>query len=159
MINLRFCTGNGPISRAIRMAEYGFWASHVEAVMPAGNIIGAHADGGVMAREPGYDKGSSTKEAFVSLETDDATEQRFCEFMRAQVGKPYDFSAIAGFMLGRNWRENDSWFCSELVTAALEHSGWMPTLCAGAGHISPRDLMLVLSARVSIPNQMESENG
>lgn len=153
MINLRFCTTNGPVSRAIRAAEYGFWASHVEAVMPEGDIVGAHADGGVMARQPGYDKGETTREVFVSLECDNETERKFCEFMRSQVGKPYDMTAIAAFMLGRDWREQDSWFCSELITAALEHSGWLQQpLCIGVSHISPRDVLLILSARVDLPN-------
>jgi hypothetical protein len=31
MIQLRFVTSNDPISAGIRAAEYGFWASHVEA--------------------------------------------------------------------------------------------------------------------------------
>ena len=46
MITLRFVTGDDLISRAIRAAEYGFWASHTEALMPDGTLLGAHADGG-----------------------------------------------------------------------------------------------------------------
>lgn len=155
MINIRFCTGNGPISAAIRAAEYGFWASHAEAVMPDGNIIGAHADGGVLEREPGYDEGSNTMELYISLECTEEQERQFCEFMHSQLGKPYDKLAIAAFMLGRDWRTHESWFCSELVAAALEHCGWLPPLCVEVNHVSPRDLILLLSARVNIPKQTE----
>lgn len=54
MIVLRFVTGNSFVSAAIQRAEYGFWASHVEALMPDGTLLGAHIDGGVQARPRGY---------------------------------------------------------------------------------------------------------
>ncbi len=48
-------------------------------------------------------------------------------FAHAQVGKPYDYTAIAGFLARRDWREDDSWFCSELQAAAFE-AGRRPLL-------------------------------
>jgi len=44
-------------------------------------------------------------------------EQAALEFARAQIGKPYDQTAILGFVFHRNWAEDDSWFCSELIEA------------------------------------------
>lgn len=35
----------------------------------------------------------------------------------------YDWTAIFGMLLQRNWQEQDSWFCSELVEAALTAGG------------------------------------
>ena len=46
-----------------------------------------------------------------------------CTWMNTQLGKPYDFTAIFGILIDRNWREDDSWFCSELVAWACEKAG------------------------------------
>ena len=166
MIRIRFVTGNDLISNAIRAYEHDGWATHVEAVMPDGSLLGAHLDGGVMARAVDYDKGTRTRELIVELCEDDShcaltgnvpqeiarIPDRFHAFLRAQVGKPYDMTAIMGLALNRDWREPESWFCSELQAAALEACGYLPKLAAADNHISPRDLLLVLSGRVPIPN-------
>jgi hypothetical protein len=151
MITVRFVTCNDPISAAIRAAEYDFWASHCEALMPDGTLLGAHASGGVQARARSYDTGQFVKEVYVDLPCDDATSQKFYDFLRLQVGKPYDMTAISAFLLGRDWREADSWFCSELQAAALEACGWFASpLATAVNHVSPRDLLLVLSGKVSL---------
>lgn len=70
----------------------------------------------------------------------------FYRFLRAQVGKPYDHSAIWGFASGRDWREDDSWICSELQAAALEHAGIVPNqLYLAANKITPVALAFGLS--------------
>jgi len=43
--------------------------------------------------------------------------------MESQVGKPYDFGAIFGILLDRDWRDTSKWFCSELVAWACEQAG------------------------------------
>lgn len=156
MINVRFVTGNDFISNAIRTGERDGWATHAEAVLADGSLLGAHIDGGVQIRPAGYDKATMTRELIVRLEVSANTalpaETLFYDFLRAQVGKPYDVTAIAGLAFDRNWREDDSWFCSELMAAALETCGYLPALSAANNHISPRDLLLVLSGRIAIPN-------
>jgi uncharacterized protein YycO len=156
MINIRFVTGNDFISNAIRTGERDGWATHAEAVLADGSLLGAHIDGGVQIRPAGYDKATMTRELVVRLEVSANTslpaETLFYDFLRAQVGKPYDVTAIAGLAFDRNWREDDSWFCSELMAAALETCGYLPALSATDNHISPRDLLLVLSGRIAIPN-------
>lgn len=165
MITLRFVTGNDFISNAIRAGERDGWTTHVEALMPDGTLLGAHLQGGVLARPMGYDKGTATRELYVefdagvdlvkqpgnepmkSVEKEDA----FCAFLRDQLGKPYDLSAIAGLALDRDWHAADSWFCSELQAAALEQCGYFTPLASINSHVSPRDLLLTLSARIPIP--------
>lgn len=44
-------------------------------------------------------------------------------FLRAQIGKPYDWTALVGFLLRRDWAEDDSWFCNELAEAAAQAGG------------------------------------
>lgn len=158
MIRIRFVTGNDFVSNAIRVGERDGWCTHAEAVLPDGSLLGAHIDGGVQIRPAGYDKATMTRELIVDLSgypgivMGDNTDGRFLAFLQAQVGKPYDVTAIAGLALDRNWREDDSWFCSELMAAALEKCGYLPPLSSADNHISPRDLLLVLSGRVVISN-------
>ena len=150
-MKLRFVTSNDFISAAIRAGEYGFWASHAEAVMPDATYLGAHIDGGVKARPPGYDAKAMRRELFVTLPATGEQDAAFYVFLRGQVGKPYDMEAIAALVAERDWRAPDSWFCSELQAAALEACGQLPKLAADVAKITPRDLLLILSGRVAIP--------
>lgn len=50
-------------------------------------------------------------------------EDNAIRFLASQVGKPYDWTALFGIVLQRNWQEPDAWFCSELVEAALSKGG------------------------------------
>lgn len=40
-------------------------------------------------------------------------------WMQMQIGKPYDWTAIVGFVFRRPWGKTNRWFCSELVESAL----------------------------------------
>jgi hypothetical protein len=159
MITLRFVTGDDAISVGIRAAEYGFWASHTEALMPDGTLLGAHVDGGVQARAHDYDKGRFTREAYVSIPADAAMTDAFHAFLRAQLGRPYDVDAILAFVLQpkRDWQTPDAWFCSELQAAALAHCGWFENeLATEFNHITPRDLLLIISGRVAITSKEQA---
>jgi uncharacterized protein YycO len=149
---LRFVTGNALISRAIRTAEYGFWASHVEAQMPDDTLLGAHFDGGVLARKVGYDKADTTREMFVHLPATTIQDDAFHAFLRGQLGKPYDLTAVEAIPVARDWTTPNAWFCSELQAAALRACGWFACdLAAQFSKITPRDLLLILSGRVVLP--------
>ena len=151
MITLRFVTSHGAVSAGIRAAEYGFWASHTEALMPDGTLLGAHYDGGVQARPRDYDKGQFTREQFVTIPVADAVADRFHAFLRSQIGKPYDLEAIIAFVTRRDWQQPDAWFCSELQAAGLAACGWFEaSLATEFNHITPRDLLLIISGRVAI---------
>lgn len=151
-IVVRFVTGSDFISRAIAFAEKDGWPTHCDVKVTGGCLVGAHIDGGVQARPPNYDRTTMSCELYVSIDVPDEVEEKFNAFVNAQIGKPYDVTAIAGVVFGRDWRERDSWFCSELVAAALEDCGYLPMLASADNHISPRDLLLVLSGKFSIPN-------
>lgn len=152
MITIRFVTTAGdPVSEGIRRFEYGFWATHVEALMPDGTLLGAHAEGGVQARPRDYDKGKFSQEMFLSIPATPAETESFHQFMREQVGKPYDFLGIAGLALARDWQNPDAWFCSELVAAGLSHCGiFPPHLATEFNHVTPRDALLILSSRLDL---------
>ena len=135
----------------IQFSQYGYWASHVEAVMPDGTLLGAHVKDGVQSRSSTYDAKQFTRQLFVELPADDAMTETFHKFLKEQIGKPYDKTAIAAFVARRNWQEGDSWFCSELQAAALVHCGWFSSpLATEFNHITPRDLLLIISGRVKV---------
>lgn len=45
------------------------------------------------------------------------------EFAFAQVGKPYDWTAIFGLVFRNSWEEEDSWYCAELAEATIKAGG------------------------------------
>lgn len=149
---LRFVGGdNNFVSRAIRADSGGFWCVHVETLSPEGTLIGAHMDGGVQARARDYDAGTFNREEYVTVPVTQAQADAFYAFMRAQVGKPYDMEVIAALaasvVIGeRDWREDDSWICSEVIAAGLESPGIIPRVVVDINHLTPRDDRLILSA-------------
>jgi len=152
MITLRFVGGNDTIAELIRAGSYGYWATHTEALMPEGTLLGAHFDGGVMARPRGYDADKFDREEYVQLVAIRSIEDAFHTFLRSQLGKLYDMEVIeaiaASALIGeRDWRTPDSWICSELIAAALEACGWLPKLATDINHLTPRDVRLILSGR------------
>lgn len=149
MIRLQFSTTETFASEAIRVFERGL-PSHVDVVLDNGSLLGARDDAiggrprGVQIRPPAYEVWSRTW--IVELLETPNSQTRLWGFLESQLGKPYDETAIAGMALGRDWRSTDAWFCSELVAAGLEVSGWFTRpLCDGVNAITPRDLMLILS--------------
>ena len=117
MIQLQFSTQRAFSSACIRWFTDSP-VSHVDVVMPDGSLLGSLSDGGVQIRPSEYANWSKVIVAEV-----DADFDAIWTFLKAQIGKPYDRTAIVSFALSRNWREDDSWFCSELVAAAFESAG------------------------------------
>lgn len=140
MIRLQIVTQKwDPISAAIRYSTRS-WASHAEFVnVTAGETLGARSIGGVKLRPYGRDR-YTRREQFTAGGIDNAYE-----WALAQIGKPYDFSAIAGIAFDRDWRDESRFFCSELIALAFEKVG-APILStrpsSAAYRITPRDLLL-----------------
>jgi len=148
MITLRFVSHKGMFNWACTIAQYGFWSTHVEAVMPDGRYLGAIGDG-VKSRDPSYDKGRVKKEIFLDVKTTAEQEDIFYAFVESQIGKPYDLWAIlAYFYPSRDWQSFDAWYCSELLGTALAECGILPKeMAIKFSRVTPRDLMLLISTR------------
>jgi uncharacterized protein YycO len=67
------------------------------------------------------------------------------EIARSQIGKPYDWTALAGLGLHRDWQESDKWFCSELVIWACEQTG-AQVINKQSWRVTPQDVLEVSSA-------------
>jgi hypothetical protein len=150
MIRLRFVTAHDLVSDAIRFAE-DFAYSHVEAATPWGTYLGAHADGGVRDRPSDYDKGQFSAEKFVTVtDAPSALEAPFYAFLKSKIGTPYDYEAIFGFASRLDLHQTAHVICSALQAIALRNVRYFANpLAAPAHEVSPRDLALMLSARIS----------
>lgn len=163
MIRLRFVTGSDLVSRFIRTQggiSMPFTPSHVEALSPDGKFyIGAHIDGGIMARPIGYDADKlltlpdgTKSESIISLECTVAEETMFYGYVHSKIGSPYDWKSIISFaMPDINIHDFAHVICSAFMVAALrncEYFKW--PLTVPFHHISPRDLLLMLSSHVKI---------
>jgi hypothetical protein len=154
MIFLQFAQDPGSLgSLLIRWFDHGQW-SHVDTVMPDGSLLGARNDvidgipAGVQIRPVTY---LGTNPRFkVGIPADTVQTQAYYAFVQSQIGKPYDQTAIAAFVAGRDWNDTSAWFCSELCAAGLEAAKVVYPLAAPVNKVAPDDLLLVCSVLVNI---------
>ena len=148
-VTLQFVLADDPCSSAIAWFSQGHF-SHVDAVLPDGRLLGARSDkiggvpSGVQIRPSNY--GKWVKRTQFVIPCSPTQKTNFWSFLNAQIGKSYDSRAIWAFAVNRDWRESDSWICSELQSAALETAGiWRPLYLA-ANKITPVMCAMVASA-------------
>lgn len=129
--------GRGLISKAIQWQTRSPY-SHVAIELPNGLVIEAWHKGGV-SQSPSYrtlHTGGTKVDVFgIDIKFDLHRVERF---LTEQIGKKYDFNAVARFISRRDEPADDKWFCSELVLAA------MPFLLRHIppSHTTPRDITL-----------------
>jgi len=41
----------------------------------------------------------------------------------SQIGRAYDYNAVLGLSLHRDWQQDNAWFCSELIAWAFQQAG------------------------------------
>lgn len=149
MIRVQFVCENALSSKVIAWFSQGHF-SHVDAVLPDGRLLGARDDAiggqppGVRIRPSNYAK--FARRVRMGIPATPEQEVRYYKFLDAQLGKPYDSEAIWAFVVNRDWRERDSWICSELQAAAAEYSGRSPKLYLAANKITPVAYALAVSA-------------
>lgn len=155
---LQFCTQQDLGSWAIRTFERGvdggLW-SHVDAVLADGRLLGARDDvcagvaRGVQIRPAAYAPFTKTK--LVRIPCPQAIADAYYAFLEQQLGKPYDELAIAAFVVDRDWRQANAWFCDELQAAAGEAAMLIAhKLAVPDNRLTPDGLYLVLSALTDI---------
>jgi hypothetical protein len=152
IIRLRFVDGGELSSNLIELREgtcMPICPSHVECVDPqTGKYIGQHMDGGMQARDPGYDA-PFRGETFVNLGCSPDQEAKFYEAARASIGQPYDWKAILGFAIPGHFHTKFEAICSAKMFLLLRDvADWFPShcpVCVPAHCIDPRDLLLMIS--------------
>ena len=156
-ITWQLVRGLGWISRAIGRYGSGFY-SHIDVVTPAGKLRGARSDviqgipAGYEDRPQDYEKWA--KRTRFTLEVPLGTWCKYWEFSNLQLHKPYDSHGLFDtFVLGRDWRENDSWWCSEEVGANGEYAG-MWTIPPEVKSITPGDCAFLLVGAQAVREEM-----
>jgi hypothetical protein len=165
VIRIRFVTEDDRLSALIRTQaglSMPFTPSHTEALSQDGRFyIGQHYDGGMQARPVGYNDANlmtlpdGTKSSrIVSLPCSPEQEASFYGYVNSKIGMPYDWKSIFSFMAPDiNLHTPGTLICSAIMTAGLR-AGLAPyfpmPLTVPFHHISPRDLLLMLSSHVQI---------
>jgi hypothetical protein len=155
-VRLRFVdTKDSLVSHIIRGAELGLPYSHVEAVTPDGQYLGALMDSGVQSRPSSYDT-TWSQQLFVDLPASEAQAAAFYDFLKSKIGLPYDMTAIAeladGALTGEapNWPTANAYICSALQTAALLTAGLIKGAPATVRLATPRDVLVACAALTTI---------
>lgn len=122
----------------------GPW-THVDYVLSSGDLLGSRLYGGVLIRSPNYANFSSTQRVSIPVSTDSKVIME--KFLYLQIGKPYNIIGIIGFAAGRNWRQSNAWFCSEMIAAGMEQANIFPHLLSSpTNKVTPNNLLLAISA-------------
>lgn len=159
-MKLRFVASNTIVSRLIIAREsiaMPFTPSHVEAVSRDGkSYVGAHIEDGIRSRPIGYDAATMTHELILDLRDAPGIvplgDAVFHDYTEAHIGEPYDWKSIIDFALPENEHQKDHAICSAFMVLALRKCEFFRWPLAAPAHlISPRDLLLILSAQMEVP--------
>ncbi|MNF95265.1 hypothetical protein D3C84_780070 [compost metagenome] len=85
--------------------------------------------------------GQASDSALVELPA--RNPHRIIEAARSQLGKPYDWTAILGLGLRRDWQERDAWFCSELIAWSAAEAGEPWYRCESLRRVTPQHLWML----------------
>jgi len=118
-VTLIFARGGSIGGWLIRLLTWSRW-SHV-ALVDGNTVIEARAFAGVVETPLAEFKQRYGDTEMVRLNHPDPLGM--VHAVRGQLGKPYDYWAIAGFLFHRDWQRSHAWFCSELVAWASEDAG------------------------------------
>lgn len=143
-----FAKSNTPISMAIRVDTWSS-CSHVALLEPDGkHVIEARFPQGVQR---------VTLEAFIADNTSVWCRDIPCRnepaaiaWAKTQIGHKYDWSALLGFPLHRDWAHSGEWFCSELVAMAFEKGGSPLFNSDEINRITPEHMVIIHSTPVMI---------
>lgn len=139
-----FSTTSNPFSWLIRMMTWSRW-SHVS-IVDGDTIIQAHALHGVVRSSLAEAIDTAKRVELVRLPARDPAA--VIAAAASQIGKPYDWTALLAFILRRDWQEDDSWFCSELVAWAF-HRGGSPLFRADRiSRVTPEHIAMLAPAVV-----------
>lgn len=132
-VRIRLFHSAGFYSRVIQCRTWSEW-NHVAFVMEDGGMLGALSQGVCIQYKD--DDAIYTQDFVVNVPQFDWV------WLNAQIGKPYDWSAIYGMAFNRDWHSENSWFCSELVAAAFEQSGYPLLRIGQENRVTPRDISI-----------------
>ena len=115
--------GRSWISRLIRWRTWSPY-SHAAWLCRDGTVIEAWPGGvqwvsGLLTQH----KERTVVEVYEIVGLTEEQRTRIETFLVDQIGKPYDYLAILGFMLRKPLQKPSRWFCSELIFSACQSAG------------------------------------
>lgn len=148
-IRIRFCTESDELDVAIAKGQYGYWATHCEALMPDGAAL--RYDDGMDGWQLSSEPDNWTHQVTVELPATKKQMRKYYRFLGYQLGKRYDMRGLSGITTHFEDHKHDRWSCAFLLLAALVEAGLVrrppPLMCK----VSVRDLMIILAATVELP--------
>ena len=124
-------------SLLLRTFQWSAW-SHV-AIVDGDEVIEATAWHGVSVRSLSDLLADSSHHEFIDVPS--ANPKAVIAAARSQIGKPYDWFGVVGFVFRRKWENSSRWFCSKLVAGAFDLAG-EPLFRVKVWRITPRDLYI-----------------
>lgn len=145
MITLLFSNRKNIGSYAIRGMTWGIW-SHV-AVIDGDKVIEAIAFHGV--REISLKEALDNADHFEIVNLPCKDPLKVISLIRSQIGRPYDYMALLGFLARRDWGHSGAWFCSELIAWAFQQAG-EPLFREGIMYrVAPEDIWRIPPIKVN----------
>jgi uncharacterized protein YycO len=135
-VALLFSTSHSPFSWLIRALTWSRW-SHVS-IVDGDTIIQAHALHGVIRTLYAEALAADADYEMVRVHCHDP--EAVIAAASSQIGKKYDWFALVGFILRRDWQAEDKWFCSELVAWAFQQARQPLFRPEAMRRITPEDL-------------------
>ena len=143
MVEIFFSDGNSLSARLIRFNTWSKFCHVGFYDRKSGSVIDSRIDRKGVT-EYSFEK---LKKDYprIELRTLPQVPSEVLDIVRSQIGKPYDWTALLGLSFHRDWQEDDSWFCSELVGWASQQTG-QSIINKETWRVTPQDILEVSSA-------------
>jgi len=138
-VRLLFSSSKSPLGALICAATWSRW-SHV-ALIDGDEVVEATPFYGVRRIKLADAIGQAKEAATVELPAREP--QRIIGAARSQLGKPYDWTAVLGLGLRRDWQGRDAWFCSELIAWSAAEAGEPWYRCESLRRVTPQHLWML----------------
>lgn len=136
MITLQFESRKTPMGAITRWRSW-HWATHVDFVLPNGDLLSAYTNGVHIRPDDPIRKNSYHVERY----TFDAPESCY-DYALSQVGKKYDWWAVLGILIKRDWDNEEKWFCSELIARSCQEAGFPIIRASHMNRVMPAHLLM-----------------
>lgn len=108
-------------SAAIRAIDGGA-CSHCGILLDDGTVIDSTFKHGGVAKQ-GLSEFLAGKVVINAIELNLPREAYAVQWLYAQLGKRYDYKALVGWSLWKDWNSRDRWYCSELLVSCAIAGG------------------------------------
>lgn len=121
-IRIVFSRSVSAFSYGVRFMTWSDW-SHCGILTAENTVVeSAFKLGGVVETPFGLFAERVGEYVIVEMPCRDA--QAIIDMARSQLGKKYDWTGLVGIAIhSRNWQEEDSWWCSELIAWSFDKGG------------------------------------